>query len=352
MTISIKMFMNSVKLFAILFGMLYVSTNTFGAEKRALLVGIGTYTVDSDWGQTHGDNDVVSMSKTLQSIGFNNITKIVNSQATKSQIILSLNQIYDACAVGDVVLFYFSGHGQLILDYNADELDGYDESLVCYGAPKNYDALYKNENHLLDEELSEIINKFRMKLSELGEFICVVDAGYGWNKKTSSHYTRGGALPLEYNYETHPFENIGKNEVGIIDDLPFSRPYPSYAHLFNISASDIMNVAYELNGNGLLTLAFARSLELPLDSMNYQDLFESIKKNMQLLLSDQTPAAEGLSDVVVFHLFPKQGTKTQDLLYMAEHSATVQETVILNNITKALKEEFTRNAKNPEFGVY
>jgi len=148
------MFMNVVKSFVFSTITLLTFTSANAIEKKALIIGIGSYPQETGWSQINGDKDANVVEESLKGIGFRNTTKLINSQATKVNILDQLNTMLDSCQQGDVVLFYFAGHGQLILDYDADELDGYDESLVLYGAPKQYDALYKNENHLLDDELS------------------------------------------------------------------------------------------------------------------------------------------------------------------------------------------------------
>lgn len=329
--------------------------NANAIEKRGLIIGLGDYGPDTEWYETHGDHDANSMLEKVKTIGFNNVSKLVNNQATKQNILSHINSIYDSCSKGDIVLLYFAGHGQLIVDYNGDESDGYDESLVLYNAPKYYDALYNNENHLLDDELSEIVNRFRIKLGVDGQFLLMVDAGFGWSGSAAVFpYERGGSLPLEANRETHDFEKIGLYETGIIDDLPFSMPSAGHANLFHVSANHIMGTARELNGNGILTLAITRSFENLNDSMDYEAWFKKIKWYSSKMDDIQVPLAEGNGSTVVFDLYNQTEGSDYDADYAIQDTTattSAQEINILSNLKDRLIEEHNNSADSPDFGI-
>ena len=301
-------------LIAMVVALCFAATSTHAAVKHSLLIGVGTNTGDSGWGKTNAENDVTIFSKTLEAQGFTNNVSLKNEKATKTEVLKQLDNIYKQCAAGDVFLFYFSGHGQLIKDYNADEYDGYDESLVLYGAPKAYDKLYKNEHHLLDEELSEILNNFRIKLAAKGEVIVLVDAGYGWiMDKMFRPFVRGGALPLEANHNMAQLQNIGLYESGILDDLPFSRPSAGHATITQMSATAINSFATEYNGNGIFTLSLSRSFETHTDSTNYFQWFEEVKRQSQILSSRQNPIFQGDADKIMFeHIVATQQAQWND----------------------------------------
>jgi hypothetical protein len=347
-----EMFMNLVKSALLLMVTITFCQASFAIEKKAILIGIGDYPEDGGWQKTSGDNDVSAMEKSIKSIGFNNITKLVNKQATKSNIISELQHILDSCQPGDIVLFYFAGHGQLIQDFNADEYDGYDESLVLYNAPKEYDALYKNESHLLDDELSEIINNFRIVLGSKGEFISIIDAGFGWSTDDANDYVRGGAKPLEAVYQTHPFKNIGLFEAGIIDDQPFSIPSNGHANLFHLSANMISKEGLELNGNGILTLAFTRSLEELDDSSSYEDWAAMVSKFSAEISTNQTIQMEGDAEQIVFDYYRKINGSDFETFHVqnTNDTMTAQEQDMLQNISNIIKQEYNMDPGSGEFG--
>ena len=280
----------------------------YSAEKRALVIGVATNTEDSKWATTHADNDARVMKTTLEQKGFKDVALITNQQATKQAVINSLNSIYDECDEGDVFVFYFSGHGQLVRDRNGDEFDGYDEALVLYGAPKYYDALYNNENHLLDEELSEILNKFRARIGEKGEVLVLLEAGFGWDTSAEHKNIRGGAQPLQKTKNKVDLESIGQYEEGIIDDLPFGAPNTTYASIIEFTATRINSVAHEYEGNGIFTLAVARAFDETPDSSSYLVFYKAIVKNCKELSALQKPNYLGSMDEIVFaNHIPKSG---------------------------------------------
>lgn len=347
-----NMFMNSLKVMGLLFLLTGYSFTSKAIEKKALIVGIGNYGQDAGWNSINGDKDADVVEKSIQSIGFHNSIKIKNSAATKANLLKAFQAMLDSCHPGDVILFYFAGHGQLILDYDADELDGYDESLVLYGAPKKYDALYKNEHHLLDEELSKIINDFRVKLGATGEFIVVIDAGFGWAlDKNNGHVMRGGAFPLEERFQTHDHKNIGRFESGILDDQPFSVPSNGHAHLFHLTANTIKNQAVEINGNGVLTLSFTRSLEEMNDSISYEQWFAMIQQFGTTMVDLQNIDAEGETDDIVFVYY--NNIKGSDYNSFAVEEVTdsmsAQEMDMLKNIEQYIQEEFNSDTGRGEF---
>ncbi|MFT5722973.1 MAG: hypothetical protein ACI9JN_000078 [Bacteroidia bacterium] len=158
---------------------------------------------------------------------------------------------------------------------------------------------------MLDEELRAIINRFRIKLGEFGEFIVIVDAGFGWDSHSDEKYTRGGNLLLEPSYQMHTFAHTGKNEIGIMDDQPFSIPSTGYANLFHLSANQIHSVAHELNGNGILSLAFARELEELTDSISYESFYQSVKVHAYQMYKNQIVVAEGDIETIIFNFYLK-----------------------------------------------
>ncbi len=275
-------------------------TLAYSAQKRALVIGVATNTEDSKWASTHADNDARVMKATLEQKGFQHVTMITNEQATKLAVVNAINAIYDDCEEGDVFVFYFSGHGQLVKDQNGDEFDGYDEALVLYGAPKYYDGLYRNESHLLDEELSKMLNKVRAKIGHKGEVLVLLEAGFGWDDSAEHNNIRGGAQPLQKTKNRVDLESIGQYEVGIIDDLPFGAPNASYASIIEFTATRINRVAHEYEGNGIFTLAVARAFEETPDSSTYLVFYQAIVKNSKDVSALQKPNYLGSMDEIVF----------------------------------------------------
>lgn len=118
------------------------------AARRALLVGIDDYTASRlrgmpgagavpgrEWPDLPGPaNDVRAMAEMLVlRYGFDrrDIVTLTGQAATRAAILQSLERhLVRPSQRGDVVLFYFAGHGSQVRNSDSDEPDGLDESLV------------------------------------------------------------------------------------------------------------------------------------------------------------------------------------------------------------------------------
>ena len=104
------------------------------AEQRALLVGVGKYSVPGI--DLPGiDLDLDRMRDTLKLMGFDDsqIRSLLDDQATSRNVIGSFESwLRDGVEPGDRVVFYFSGHGSNTPDFDGDESDGVDEVLVTH----------------------------------------------------------------------------------------------------------------------------------------------------------------------------------------------------------------------------
>lgn len=113
------------------------------ANKRALLVGINKYPYLPDYSQLRGCvNDVEAMSFTLrEQFGFPAaaVTVLRDEEATQSAIFDALDRLSAETRKGDVVVFYFSGHGSQMTDREGDEPDGMDETIMPYDSGRGDD---------------------------------------------------------------------------------------------------------------------------------------------------------------------------------------------------------------------
>jgi metacaspase-1 len=121
--------------------------------QRALLVGINDYPNPDD--RLEGCvNDVFKMSSTLQQIGFDpeNIRVLLNERATAATIRERFAWLLEDPQPGDQRVFFYSGHGAQIPDYNSDEVvDHTDETFVPY----DFDWENK-ETHLTDDDFNDL----------------------------------------------------------------------------------------------------------------------------------------------------------------------------------------------------
>lgn len=161
---------------------------------RALVVAIGKYPMDSGWENIHGDNDGILIFDLLKRNHYQQIILLKNEKATKENINLSLQKLYEDVKSGDYLFLHFSCHGQQMMDLNGDEEDGLDEALVPYDALFWYlPGIYEGEKHFSDDELGEWIDRFRHKLGKSGQIFVTLDACHSGtaNRYAGNIYVRG-----------------------------------------------------------------------------------------------------------------------------------------------------------------
>ncbi len=104
------------------------------AEQRALLIGVGKYSVPGI--DLPGiDLDLERMQETLNLMGFEDsqIRQLLDAKATSKNVIREMETwLKKGVKAEDRVVIYYSGHGSNTPDLNGDESDGVDEVLVTH----------------------------------------------------------------------------------------------------------------------------------------------------------------------------------------------------------------------------
>jgi len=145
-----------------------ISIPGFGQNKYAVLVGVNDYyespTVKSFHSLKGCVNDALSMKSLLiNRFGFDktNINLILNEKATQNNLINVMAATLTKSNAGDVVLFFFSGHGIYIdnVALNQDPIKkGYNQSLIMSDLySPGYACLVK------DNTLKKVFNQFVAK---------------------------------------------------------------------------------------------------------------------------------------------------------------------------------------------
>ena len=157
--------------------LLSVSPTLQAQTRRALVIGIGQQE-DRAWGKINGDKDVAYVVEMLKGAMYKeeNITRVVNRQATKVGIAKAFMRLANQCKVGDIVYVHYSGHGQQMKDVHNDEKDGLDECWIPYDAYRKVSKTYHGEKHLTDDELNVYLNVIRNKIGARGKLLVVIDA--------------------------------------------------------------------------------------------------------------------------------------------------------------------------------
>ncbi|OPZ90375.1 MAG: Caspase domain protein [Firmicutes bacterium ADurb.Bin419] len=135
-----------------------ISLTTVNADEArgvAVLVGVSDFTPallaaepNIKQGVEGAELDVDAMNKILTPLGYGTIP-IKSRAATKDRVLSTLSNLAIVLKPGDILVFYFSGHGSRVPDRNGDEEDGIDEAIVAY------------DGNIIDDELHEIWKNFK-----------------------------------------------------------------------------------------------------------------------------------------------------------------------------------------------
>jgi hypothetical protein len=273
----------------------------------ALIVTIGAYPAPSvyGYGVINAGNDAPLVQGALRAQGFADadILLLADEAATREGIEAAFRRhLIDGAQPGDVVVFHYSGHGHQITDDSGDELDGYDEVLVPFGAP-NHDAIelppgYAGERHLRDDLLDALLTELRRKLGPTGHLLVTIDACFSGSatRGSSGLPLRGDATPIgPPAVRRGGSATLLESRAGDDDDL---------APLVVISATDFDQLDQEVWGPdrqvvGPLSLAIARTLPSVRPGMSYEAWFAQLRLAMADLVPSQTPQLEGAAGSAV-----------------------------------------------------
>ena len=289
---------------AVLFSVLGLS-----AKNRALLIGIGNYnTAETGWTVIHGNNDVALLKGKLMTNGFT-VTTLSDAAATKAGVKASLDRLSKSCENGDVVYLHFSGHGQLVEDYNNDEQDELDQSFICYDACfspryKSNGTAYRGQNHLVDDELFPYLNTIKQKIGKNGQLVVVFDSCYS-----------GGADRGELKDDPDPESEVEWDETtrGSSDEFQVNRSSENYLRTIRkpgkyssaggsvtvISACPSDRRNYECKERhsgrkyGSLSYCISRMIDKKIPITQWGSYFSTGKyKSLRIFRPSQTPVVE------------------------------------------------------------
>ncbi|MEJ8818080.1 caspase family protein [Lacibacter sp. H407] len=269
-------------------------------EKYALIVAISNYAPSTGWNKLNSANDIPLIKESLKRQGFKeeNIRIMRDKEGTKTGILTAMQQQFLGKAKpGDICVFHFSGHGQQVMDDNGDEADGYDEALVTYDSPMDYEPGV--EKHLRDDAFGTELEKIRKHLGNDGNLLVIVDAchsgtstrsGLGNYRGTTNKYAPKGYKPAANSKIINEgLFSLGESKPGL---APMSAFFASAASELNQECGD--------EHCGSLSLAFSKALAKADSKTSYRGLFDNIRLEMSKSVPGQTPNAEGDLDKEIF----------------------------------------------------
>lgn len=299
-----------------------LDTSSGRSGKLALIVAIGEQG-HPDTGKpyprlTGPENDVDLIGAALRYHGFrdDDITVLRDADATKRGIVEAFEKVLIARArPGDIVVFHYSGHGHQVTDDSADEVDGYDEVLVPYGAPDlssfpdSVQAAYDGGDHIRDDLLGSLLARLQAKVGEEGDIAVFLDACYSGTgtRGPGGLVARGGEVPIgppavgQRMVARSGFADGGggRGPIGI------GGSSGSAGYVVTTAASDRQRAweVYHVDGEtvvGSLTHALAVTLPRMRPGSTYRDLHAMITAVMRDKGLPQTPQIEGPGDAELF----------------------------------------------------
>jgi len=292
-----------MRIFLMIFLLFFLYLKTEAQTKRALIVAIGNYPAASGWPEINCLNDVPLLEHALLKQNFlpADISTLTDSMATKTGIEKALDKLIESSKTGDIVLIYFSSHGEQIEDDNHDEVDGLDECIVPYGAIYSEDkTVFKKlaSGYFRDDTFGEKITLLRNKLGRNGDVLVGIDACH------SGSGTRGGIAKVRGNKSPMVSKDFDRTKMhvrdtsGVFNDKTKIRLNTDAATYVLISASQ----AQELNSEcyddenipvGSLSYSFSKALNSLDGKITYRALFAQIEDIMHANVPQQKPVLEG-----------------------------------------------------------
>ncbi len=159
---------NFVIFFVILFCLLFTVLQTAVAAQKALLIGVGTYKhlpyitskgekLDNLKGPANDVQKIKDMLISVYNFREDNILVLKDQEATREAILGQFNQwLVKGTRPGDLVLFYYSGHGTRI----PKAASGFYKAICPYDTLLNAKKL-SEAKLIINEELGELLGKLR-----------------------------------------------------------------------------------------------------------------------------------------------------------------------------------------------
>ncbi len=145
------------QLIIIIISFLIIPTISIAAGKHALLIAIQDYS-NTAFSSLNGPINDINLTKGVlrQRFGFQNEDFIIlkDAQATHTGIENAFKTLIQRVHTDDLVYIHYSGHGSQTRDLNGDELRGFDETWVSFGARLSNDSLDKDNYDVLDDEIN------------------------------------------------------------------------------------------------------------------------------------------------------------------------------------------------------
>lgn len=291
-----KAFLNPIGLVLFVVMILFVPQGSFSQTKQwALIIGINEYKPSlNDMASAQADsrrtwtnldgcvNDATAMRDLVvakYAFKAENITTLLNAEASRARIIASLEQLIAKAKKGDVVFIYYAGHGSQVKNSLSNEADKKDETIVPA------DAWKKGVPDIRDKELAKYFNR----LLDKGVLLTVI---------MDSCHSGSGSRGENFLYEPPKARYIEDANYDAMDATIPERPEERGALIY-AAAQDFEFAKEHRDENNMPHGAFTSALlratqQLSVDA-SANDLYVSLGAIMKYYGKTQEPSIAGNS---------------------------------------------------------
>lgn len=294
-----KIWMFYTKIKFILFLMILSSSVLGQGNKYAFLLGIEEYYPNSNLSDLKSvENDLFYMKFVLEAQGFE--CEVLNANGlSKGTIFNQMNKaLLDKVKSSDVALFYYTGHGTQIFDYDDDECeDNLDEAIVLSTFNEVEPQL---DQYILDDELNLAIRPIREKLGDSGQMVLIFDACH------SGSFSRGKYQKVQSLRTNVPMPDYEEQQIEFsIDNCSNSYSNKGLASIVGMYSSSYADKSFEFGEGdkkfGVFTYALIERLRHCDKDYTYSDWV----RHIELFMSDkfetsQKPSTEGDLDQLIW----------------------------------------------------
>lgn len=269
------------------------------STRRALLIGINGYQHFTDLQGC--ENDVRDLLRLLETrYEFTHCRTLLTTEATGAGMRAALQQLVDDTQTGDVVVFFFAGHGSQLRDDDGDEPSGFDNTLVPHDSC--HDAARPELNlDIVDDELRGYLEQLTAKTEAV---TVIVDACH------SGTITRGASSALVTGVRGLP-PYLGPRPTRsaapvVARTRSASTPYVLLAACRDTELASEIGLPQEdqsLEHHGAFSYYLHQQLQQASPTATYRDLFEPVATEVYDLIGGrQRPQMEGAFDRQLFGL--------------------------------------------------
>lgn len=260
-----------------------------GQRRLALLVGVGKYANPEVTTLDGPMSDVRSMYELLtgpNGYGFpkENVCVLADEKATSKAFLEAWQKaLVDRAQQGDIAVFFFAGHGSQARDWNGDEPDGYDETLMLH------DARFQGQRDLIDDQLNGLVARLYQKTSNVTMILDSCNSGSA---------SRGGSRAKARFFDRLD-DQPAAGEVAAGGDGGEGWEPESMPGLVVMSAARDGSSAMEIDGAGVFTQTLLEVLGEAAEPLTYAQVSHRAPRRIAAQ-SQQVAYFQGALDRVVF----------------------------------------------------